>query len=294
MQSNVAEGIPGGRFIGRKNAMRRTGLGFISIFALALVLSRSAAYSASNFSTWQYNRTYTITAPGTGSTVTGFPVMVRLNGKGANGGNATDSIVFATAQSSGWDIRFSNTGTTDSIPFQIQRYDATNKVAIFWVLVPSVAPGSANTTFKMYWGQSGLTGTPSNPAAVFARGASGNGFEAVYHLHEASGASIGDATANANTMTANGGITQSAGVNPNTDSSESFNGTTVIIVLPLAVTKTLILNTYLLFRGGFTPPVQARVLFLVKAVKRMRAEKPACTSELEARRVRKQGFAPTL
>ena len=202
----------------------RTGVFFFLMFATAAI--PFSPVDAANFSSWQYNRTFTIAAPGTGSAVTNFPVMVRLNGKGSNSGNATDSLIFATALSNGGDIRFSNTGTTDSIPFEIQRYDAKSMVAIFWVLVPSVASGSTNTTFKMYWGNAGLTGTPSNPNAVFARGASGNGFESVYHLREATGTTITDATANGYAMTANGTITQNAGVNPGTDSSEAFDGST--------------------------------------------------------------------
>jgi hypothetical protein len=208
----------------KKVGWGRTGVFFFLMFATAAI--PFSPVDAANFSSWQYNRTFTIAAPGTGSAVTNFPVMVRLNGKGSNSGNATDSLIFATALSNGGDIRFSNTGTTDSIPFEIQRYDAKSMVAIFWVLVPSVASGSTNTTFKMYWGNAGLTGTPSNPNAVFARGASGNGFESVYHLREATGTTITDATANGYAMTANGTITQNAGVNPGTDSSEAFDGST--------------------------------------------------------------------
>ena len=221
----VSEGLVQGFFAhSKKFGWGSMGVSFFLVFAAAAIFSSSV--SAANFSSWQYNRTYTITAPGTGSAVTNFPVMVRLNGKKANGGNATDSLIFATALTNGWDIRFSNTGTTDSVSFEIQRYDAAHMVAIFWVLVPSVASGSSNTTFKMYWGNTGLTGTPSNPNAVFARGGSGNGFESVYHMREATGAGITDATANGYAMTANGTITPSAGVNAHTDSAESFDGST--------------------------------------------------------------------
>ncbi len=150
-----------------------------SVLAL---LALPSVLTAANFSTWSYYRTVTIT-PGVAVTaaVTNFPVLVHLNGKIGNGGNANDSLVFANALSTGYDIRFtSDNTTTDSTPFEIERYDPINMYAEFWVLLPAVNATGATTTFTMYYGNPGITGTPSNPGAVWPKG--NNGFEAVYHF----------------------------------------------------------------------------------------------------------------
>ncbi len=138
-------------------------------FAQLALLARPGAVNAqSNFSSWGYYRQITIGTPtGVTASQTNFPTLVRLNGHIANGGNANDSLVFVTAKSNkGWDIRFSNTGIADSIPFEIERYDSVNMKAEFWVQVPNVTYNSA-TTFNMYW--DGVTSVnPSNPPLVFS------------------------------------------------------------------------------------------------------------------------------
>ncbi len=184
---------------------------------------------------WSYNRTVTINPTGTTTAVTNFPVLVRLNGKIANGGNSSDSLVFATAQSTGYDIRFSQTGYTDSVPFEIERYDPVNLYAEFWVLLPSVAAAGTPTTFKMYFGNAGVSGSPSNPAAIWTNA---NGFGLVYHMNYATDSSATDVGHSGLTGTLNGTITENAGTTSSAIGyGETFDGATGYYAGPTASTS---------------------------------------------------------
>jgi hypothetical protein len=173
---------------------------------------------------WAYNRTVTITPTGTAVAVTNFPVLVRLNGKIANGGNASDSLVFAASQSSGNDIRFAKTGYTDSLSFEIERYDDINLYAEFWVLLPTVATAGNPTTFKLYFGNAGVSGSPSNPAAIWT---SANGFGSVYHMNYANDSSAKDVGEAGLAGMYNGTITENAGTTSTAIGyGEAFDGAT--------------------------------------------------------------------
>jgi hypothetical protein len=194
---------------------------------LSLFTFASTANAAFTAGGWSYNRTVTINPTGTTTTVVNFPVLVRLNGKAANGGNASDSLVFATSMTNGYDIRFAQTGYTDSLPFEIERYDAANLYAEFWVLVPAVAAAGTPTTIKLFFGNPGVTGSPSNPAAIWNNG---NGFSLVYHMNygnpgAASGNAV-DASTNGLNGTLTGTITQNAGTTGSAVGiGETFDGT---------------------------------------------------------------------
>jgi hypothetical protein len=163
---------------------------------LSVLIFCFAASAANPYSTWQYTRNIVLnTNPSganiaSGTNVTNFPVLVRLSGKGSNGGNAADSAVFAQAQSNGIDIRFTKYNGT-SFPFQRMRWDNTNKLAEFWVLVDTVFGGdsaiiSPTGYMQMFWGN-GTVGDASNGASVFDSAT--NGYSAVYHLQDTTDAS---------------------------------------------------------------------------------------------------------
>ncbi len=146
---------------------------------------------------------------GVTANVTSFPLLIRLNGKIANGGNANDSLVFVTAKSNqGWDIRFTKSNATDSIPFEIERYDSTNMLAEFWVRVDTVSY-TASTTFRMYWGRStGTSAIPSTPPGVFSSSVVGPK-GGVWHFGPNN--YWGDATGNGNAAV-NGGTLDTTGI----------------------------------------------------------------------------------
>ena len=118
------------------------------------------------------------------TTVSNFPVLVRLNAS-----NAPD--VFAT--SNGTDIRFTNASSTVHLPYQIERWDATKQLAEIWVKVDTVRPNNSTQYINLLWNKSDAPDS-SNGTWVFD---TANGFQAVWHLNETTGSTNKDATINA-------------------------------------------------------------------------------------------------
>jgi hypothetical protein len=119
--------------------------------------------------------------------VADFPVLVRLG--------AAD-IAFSEMKADGSDLRFADSAGA-ALPFQLDRFDAANKLAEAWVLLPSVKGNSSTQWFKMHWGNLSAT-LVSSGAATFP---ADKGFAAVWHLGEDGGTAAGaykDAGANGN------------------------------------------------------------------------------------------------
>lgn len=135
---------------------------------------------------WQYSRTLVLNTSASGAdiagTVTGFPVLIRLNGENFN---------FAQCQKEGADIRFS---ASDSVflPCEIGRWDEASQRAEFWVKVDTIRGGDSTQTITLYWGNQQAS-LMSNGAAVFD---TGNGFAGVWHFNETSGAAAAEVTSN--------------------------------------------------------------------------------------------------
>jgi hypothetical protein len=127
-----------------------------------------------DYSQWTYSRNIILNTTSSGANVatdqTNFPVLIRLT-------NA--NFPFFQAQSSGQDIRFSNSGGTH-IPYQTERWDYANQVAEIWVN-SVVLLGNNNTQYiTMYWGNA----TAADSAMGNAVFNTANGFIGVYHLNE--------------------------------------------------------------------------------------------------------------
>ncbi len=156
-----------------------------------LILSATALLVAGPYDDWGKYRTVTVntTNSGGGANVgtaqANFPLLVRLSDASA----ASGANVLSEALAGGTDVRFTTGDGQVAIPYEIERWSAS--AAEIWVLVPSVT-GNANTAIRMYWGKPGAA-SESNGAAVFS---TQNGYEAVFHMNEASGDTIRDVTAN--------------------------------------------------------------------------------------------------
>ncbi len=124
----------------------------------------------------------TASGAGVAGAVTGFPVLVRLTGANFN---------FAEAQAGGADVRVAKSDGTP-LSYEIERWDASSQTAEIWVKVDTVFGNNSSQFFMMYWGNSNAA-SESNGAAVFD---TANGFQGVWHLNEADGAPVKDATAN--------------------------------------------------------------------------------------------------
>ncbi len=160
-----------------------------SVSPVVLGITQSNIPGAENYATWSHHRQIGInTNPGSfgGANLTApvakFPLLVRLTPAQAD--------VFAQAAANGADIRFTKADGVTRLPHQRERWDATNKLAEFWVLVDSVKANSQSNVIQMYWGKSGAADSSSG-TQVFA---TANHFQAVFHLNENAGDTAQDAT----------------------------------------------------------------------------------------------------
>lgn len=152
--------------------------------ALFLLLSASAADAApGQYREWSHSGLLHILTTADGArleasvVVENFPILVRLN---------ADFFQFDQAAPGGADIRFAS---SDGKPlsYQIDEWDASNRVASVWVRVPRIR-GNTVQAIRMFWGRTGVE-SESDGAMVFGVKA---GFAGVWHLD----ASLADSTPN--------------------------------------------------------------------------------------------------
>ena len=180
-----------------------------------IIANRSTILPADFVSTRSIRLDTTSSGADVNSTVTNFPVLIRL----------TDSTIIDGVRSDADDIRFRTNGGTVWLSYEIERWDQTNNVAEVWVLVPSIA-GNSNTYITMYYNDVVNDAIPSgqNAAAVFS---TSNGFAGVWHMNEnpAGGAGvIRDRTTNANHGTSAGSMTASDSVDGQIGKCIDFDG----------------------------------------------------------------------
>jgi len=140
--------------------------------------SADAQFSAAAFSAWPHRMRVTFSGYDGASSLTGFPVLVRL-GTGIPGFSYAG---FAAA--SGADLRFSNAGATQRLYHEIEAWD-TNGESSVWVRMPELA--GTGTAVVAYWGNANAAMPPyCTNGAVWSEN-----FKAVWHLNgdflEASG-----------------------------------------------------------------------------------------------------------
>ncbi len=112
---------------------------------------------------------------GIAGSLTNVPVLLRLDST-----NAAD--VFATAKAGGADLRFRRL-PGPQLDYEIERWDATAKRALVWVLLDSLKGNDSAIAFRMIWGKSDAVAA-SNSNAVFG---AAHGFAGVWHLGNAAG-----------------------------------------------------------------------------------------------------------
>jgi hypothetical protein len=123
---------------------------------------------------WHYSRQLFLNTKASGANVNqnvvNFPVLVRLN---------SDNFDFLQAKDKGEDIRFTKPDDT-FLPYEIERWDATNKRAEIWVKVDTVAGNDSTQSITMYWGNAAASDS-SNGNAVFD---TSNNVTAIWHLNQ--------------------------------------------------------------------------------------------------------------
>jgi hypothetical protein len=155
-------------------------------------MSMGLINAADNFTAqWGYYRTLTIITPADiTDSITNFPLLVRLNGKIADGGTENDSLVFANALPKGQDIRFSDTTLANHLSYQIEQWDPVNLKAAIWVKIPTMGIGGTIITLRMFYGNAtaGDSSTAFNNDSNTAVFSAKNGFLANWHLKDTSDA----------------------------------------------------------------------------------------------------------
>ena len=135
---------------------------------------------------WRYSQKIFLNTTGSGAGVMGtvahFPVLVRL---------ATPAFDFSQAQGFGNDLRFAKADGS-YCPYQIEQWDSAAGSAKIWVNVDTVYGNDNSHYVKMLWGN------PSAPATSMGGRVfdTAQGFVAVWHLSEPTGAAALDATFN--------------------------------------------------------------------------------------------------
>ena len=139
---NSYKGLPAGKgveFSGIK-------IGFLAALVGALA---QAAFAQDTLATWPYNTPITLNTSPTGGNVTttqtNFPILIRLT-------SANAASVFAAAQSTGADLRFSRSATdTAQFPYQISKYNQAAQTAYIWVKPDTVGGSNASQSIQMWW-----------------------------------------------------------------------------------------------------------------------------------------------
>lgn len=134
---------------------------------------------------WKYGRKLTLKTTSAGADVPGdvynFPVLIRLNGS---------NFDFSQARADGTDLVF--TGKSNAVlPREIERWDAAAKRAEIWVKVDTIRGNDSSQSITMYWGNQAAS--QISTGAIFD---TGDGFQGVWHLGEASDGATRDATIN--------------------------------------------------------------------------------------------------
>jgi hypothetical protein len=122
----------------------------------------------------KYSKTIKMDTTPAGANVAGavakYPVAVQLN---------ANNFDFTQAKAAGEDVRFS-TMTGELLPYAIEVWDATAKMAAVWVKI-DVKGNDATQSFLMHWGNAAAA-SASDSKAVFSKE---DGYLGVYHLGEA-------------------------------------------------------------------------------------------------------------
>jgi biopolymer transport protein ExbB len=89
--------------------------------------------------------------------VTGLPLAIRLH---------SGNFDFLAARPDGSDLRVLAADDKTVLPHRIERFDATNELAVLWVQLPTVAPGSDQNRVHVYAGNEKATAEAAAPGTL--------------------------------------------------------------------------------------------------------------------------------
>jgi hypothetical protein len=144
---------------------------------------------------WQYRREIIINHSMVAGNLSGFPVMIRIQG---------DSDLENHTQSDGDDILFMDgPDVADQLPHEIEFFNGTDLVC--WVNI-SILSSTQDTVLYMYYGN------PSSENCENVADVWDSGFVGVWHMNETSGSTVYDSSRYSNDGTSNGVNLDSLGI----------------------------------------------------------------------------------
>jgi hypothetical protein len=167
-----------------RNRAQRNVLRPLTLAALYLFCPENP-HAAEDYSSWPFGADLILNTSSTGAnvgtTVTGFPMLVRLS---------SANFPFDQAQADGRDIRFAK---PNGVPlnYEIERWDAGRQLAEIWVKVDSIKGNDAGQKVRMIWGNPSAADS-SDAGAVFG---AANGYVGAWHLNATGSAARPNAVA---------------------------------------------------------------------------------------------------
>ena len=158
----------------------RWGAGACLLFLLALAWPSPAQAACTGQSfpcNWQFKRKLTFNNATVAENLVDFPVLVVLS-------SAKNNIDYSQTQNAGQDLRFTDSDGTTLLAHEIELWDEAG-TSYVWVKVPQIDASSTTDHIWMFYGNP-TAWDGQNPTGVWS-----NGFEAVYHLHNAFNDSTG-------------------------------------------------------------------------------------------------------
>jgi biopolymer transport protein ExbB len=157
----------------------RKALSALSIALLGSVLLPTSAHAWWN-GDWKHRTKVTINTSAGGvetkEALSGVAVPVRLH---------SGNFDFLGAKPDGSDLRFVAADDKTPLKYVVERYDSTNELALVWVQVPSIVPGSDKNVVYAYAGNDKAAAEATSAAAVFDAAT-----VAAFHFGEKDGISV--------------------------------------------------------------------------------------------------------
>jgi len=172
----------------------------VPFLAISIPIPSFAAYNNG----YTYRRAVTIdyTKVSGSSDLSNFPVLVDIT----NNSLRTTGNSGSVTNSNGYDIIFTAADGTTQLDHEVETYTAASGHVVAWVRVPTLSH-TANTTLYLYYGNSSVSTSQTNPAGVWD-----SSYTGVYHLMSNTDPLPDSRTSSANNLTRSSSATNDTGI----------------------------------------------------------------------------------
>ncbi len=142
-----------------RNIKTVVSMGLVALLTTALTPLTAHAWWNGD---WKHRTKVTLNTSAAGvetkAAESGVTVPVRLH---------SGNFDFLSAAQDGSDLRFVAADDKTPLKYTVERFDATNELALVWVQVPAVAPGTDKNVVYAYFGNDKAKAEAATPAEVF-------------------------------------------------------------------------------------------------------------------------------